>query len=83
MWEYYKINWFIWSQFLFDDFCWNINVISYVISTITSNDREFISDILEDMHSLALKLLTAQAKLGIEYIFHKKKGHNWLFTRAI
>ena len=51
--------------------------------TLTSNDREFISDILEDMHSLALEAATAQAKLGIAYIFYKKKGHNWLFTRAI
>lgn len=50
--------------------------------TITSNDRSLL-DILEDMHSLALEAATAQAKLGIEYIFHKKKGHNWLFTRAI
>ena len=51
--------------------------------TVTSNDREFISDILEDMHSFALEAATVQAKLEIECIFHKKKGHNWLFTRVI
>lgn len=59
-------------------------MISYVISYYNIKwQGEFISDILEDMHSLALEAATAQAKLGIEYIFHKKKGHNWPFTRAI
>lgn len=34
------------------------------------------------MYSFALGAASDQANLEAEYIFHKKKGHDWIFTEG-
>lgn len=60
-----------------------LNGGSYVTSCVDVMWQEFIGDIFKVTDSLFSEDAWYQAKVEVEHISHKKKGHNCIFTRGI